>query len=170
MKTIRSILEMKGNFVFSIGPEESVYDGLRLMANKEIGALLVMENDNLVGIMSERDYARKIILLGRTSRQTQVKEIMSHPVFTIHPDQFIEDAVAIMNSKQIRHLPVSDDGKHVLGVISIKDVLRDMIYYQSESIKTLKDTMEKQRNSIRELEEKLGMKYEHLNRVERLAP
>jgi signal-transduction protein with cAMP-binding, CBS, and nucleotidyltransferase domain len=170
METIRHILDMKGDFIFSIGPNESVFDALRLMANKDIGALLVMENDSLVGIISERDYARKIILLGRTSRQTKVKEIMSFPVHTIHPDQVIEEALIMMNSKQIRHLPVSEDGIHVLGVISVKDVLRDMIYYQRESIKTLEDCVDRQHTAIRDLEETLGMKYEHRNRVERLVP
>jgi CBS domain-containing protein len=170
METIRHILDMKGDMIFSIGPNESVYDALRLMSNKDIGALLVMENECLVGIISERDYARKIILLGRTSRQTKVKEIMSYPVHTIHPDQVIEEAMVIMNSKQIRHLPVSEDGRHVLGVISIKDVLRDMIYYQRQAIKNLEDCVNRQQNAIIDLEETLGMKYEHRNRVERLAP
>ena len=170
METLRHILEMKGDIIFSIGPNEAVFDALRLMANKDIGALLVIENEVLVGIISERDYARKIILLGRTSRQTKVKEIMSFPVHTIHPDSDIEEAMMIMNSKQIRHLPISEDGKHVLGLISIKDVLRDMIYYQREAIKNLEDCVNRQQHAIGDLEETLGMKYEHKNRVERLVP
>lgn len=170
METIRQIIEMKGTIIFSIGPNESVFDALRLMANKEIGALLVMESDCLVGIISERDYARKIILLGRTSRQTKVKEIMSYPVHTIHPDQTVEEAIVSMNSNQIRHLPVSEDGKHVLGVISIKDLLRSIIYYQRESIKLLEDCVNQQQNTILDLEETLGMKYENKPRVERLVP
>jgi len=170
METVRQIIEMKGPFVFSIGPNESVFDALRLMAAKEIGAVLVMEIDCLVGIISERDYARKIILLGRTSRQTKVKEIMSCPVYTIHPDQTVEEAMVLMNTKQIRHLPVSEDGTHVLGVISSKDLLRSMVYYQREAIKTLEDCVNRQHTAIRELEETLGMRYEHRNRVERLAP
>jgi CBS domain-containing protein len=170
METIRHILDMKGDVIFSIRPNESVFDALRMMSNKDIGALLVMENDCLVGIISERDYARKIILLGRTSRQTKVKEIMSFPVHTIHPDQSIEEAIIMMSSEQVRHLPVSEDGKHVLGVISIKDVLRDMIYCQRESIKALEDCVNRQQNAISDLEETLGMKYEYRNRVERLVP
>jgi len=170
METVRQIIEMKGPFVFSIGPNESVFDALRLMAAKEIGAVLVMEIDCLVGIISERDYARKIILLGRTSRQTKVKEIMSCPVYTIHPDQTVEEAMILMNVRQIRHLPVCEDGSHVLGVISSKDLLRSMVYYQREAIKTLEDCVNRQHTAIRELEETLGMRYEHRNRVERLAP
>jgi Predicted signal-transduction protein containing cAMP-binding and CBS domains len=170
METVRQIIEMKGPFIFSIGPNESVFDALRLMAAKEIGALLVMENDCLVGIISERDYARKIILLGRTSRQTKVKEIMSWPVYTIHPDQTVEEAMISMNIRQIRHLPVSEDGRHVLGVISSKDVLRSMVYYQRESIKLLEDCVDKQKHTILDLEETLGMKYEIRNRIERLVP
>jgi CBS domain-containing protein len=95
---------------------------------------------------------------------------MSFPVHTVHPDQTIEEAMMIMDNKQIRHLPVSEDGIHVLGVISIKDVLRDMIYIQRESIKKLEDCVDKQRTTIGELEESLGIKYEHRNRVERLVP
>ena len=170
METIRHIIETKGSLIFSIGPNESVFEALRLMAAKDIGALLVMEEDIMVGIISERDYARKIILLGRTSRQTKVKEIMSSPVFSIHPDQTIEEAVVLMNTKQIRHLPVSEDEKHVLGVISIKDILRSMIYTQRESIKYHKETVEKQKANIAELEGTLGIKFEQRNRPERLAP
>jgi CBS domain-containing protein len=170
METVRHIIEMKGPVLFSIGPDASVFDALRLMSNKDIGALLVMEDDSLVGIMSERDYARKIILLGRTSRQTIVREIMSSPVHTIHPDQTIEEAMVSMNVNRIRHLPVSEDGKQVLGIISSKDLLQSMIYYQRETIKVLEDCVHSQRRIIGDLEETLGMKYEHRPRPERLVP
>jgi CBS domain-containing protein len=170
METVRQVIEMKGSIIFSIGPNESVFDALNLMANKEIGALLVMESDSLVGIISERDYARKIILLGRNSRQTKVKQIMSSPVHMIHPDQTIEEAMVSMDSNQIRHLPVSEDGQHVIGVISIKDLLRSIIYYQRESIQILEDCVNKQRNYINELEETLGTNYDNRPRVERLVP
>lgn len=169
METIRQIIEMKGPVLFTIGPDDSVYDALRLMSNKDIGALLVMEDNRLIGIMSERDYARKIILLGRTSRQTIVSEIMTSPVHTIHPDQTIEEAMVSMNTHRIRHLPVSEDGKTVLGIISSKDLLRSMIYYQRENIKVLEDLVNKQKEIIAELEDSLGMKYEHRPRAEHLA-
>ena len=103
--TIRHILEVKGHDLWSIGPNASVFDALRMMSDKDIGALIVMENDQMVGIMSERDYARKVVLLGKTSRETTVNEIMSKKVFTIHPDQTVEEAMELMNSKHIRHLP-----------------------------------------------------------------
>jgi signal-transduction protein with cAMP-binding, CBS, and nucleotidyltransferase domain len=170
METIRHIVEMKGEYHWSVGPDDSVYDALRIMANKDVGALLVMEGENLIGIISERDYARKIILLGRTSRQTKVKEIMSSPVITIHPDQTIDEAVEIMTDRRVRHLPVSDDGLHVLGVVSIGDLMRCTIYYQKQKIRNLKHDISKQNEAIAELEETLGRKYEHRNRFERLVP
>ena len=135
---IRHILEVKGHDVWSISPGASVFDALRMMSDKDVGALLVMEGDQLIGIMSERDYARKVVLLGKTSRDTQVHEIMSNKVFTIHPDQTVEEAMELMNGKHIRHLPVVAD-THVLGVISIGDVVKAIIFKQREAIKNLED-------------------------------
>ncbi len=135
---IRHILEVKGHDVWSISPGASVFDALRMMSDKDVGALLVMEGDRLIGIMSERDYARKVVLLGKTSRDTQVHEIMSNKVFTIHPDQTVEEAMELMNGKHIRHLPVVAD-THVLGVISIGDVVKAIIFKQREAIKNLED-------------------------------
>jgi len=132
--TIRHILEVKGHDLWSIGPNASVFDALRMMSDKDIGALIVMENDQMVGILSERDYARKVVLLGKTSRETTVNEIMSKKVFTIHPDQTVEEAMELMNSKHIRHLPVVD-GSRLLGMISIGDVVKAIIYKQREAIK-----------------------------------
>jgi signal-transduction protein with cAMP-binding, CBS, and nucleotidyltransferase domain len=168
MKTIRHILEQKGKFIWSIRPEEFVYDALTLMAKKDVGALLVMENDQLVGIISERDYARKIILLGRTSRETKVSEIMSSPVFTIHPDSTIEEAMEMMTRHRVRHLPVSEDNLRVIGVISIGDVLNSLIYFQRQIIRRLEECSDKQRETIAELEQNLGASGDFRSKFERL--
>ena len=139
MTTIRHILEVKGHDLWCVGPETSVYDALRMMSDKDVGALVVMEGDKMVGIMSERDYARKVVLLGKTSRETLVNEIMSKRVYTIHPDQTVEEAMELMNSKHIRHLPVvtrveNDQEEKVLGMISIGDVVKAIIFKQREAI------------------------------------
>lgn len=134
--TIRHILEVKGQDVWSIGPKATVFDALRMMNEKGIGALVVMEGDQMVGILSERDYARKVVLLGKTSRETLVNEIMSSKVFTIHPDQTVEEAMELMDSKHCRHLPVVDnDNDTVVGMISLGDVVRTIIYKQREEIR-----------------------------------
>ncbi len=135
---IRHILEVKGHDLWSIGPEASVYDALRMMRDKDVGALVVMEGEKMVGIMSERDYARKVVLLGKTSRETKVNEIMSRSVYTIHPDQMVEEAMDLMTVKHVRHLPVvGDDGKQVLGMISIGDVVKAIIFKQRAAISDL---------------------------------
>jgi CBS domain-containing protein len=136
MNTVRHILLLKGSDVWSISPEGSVYDALRLMADKSVGALVVMEGDHMVGIMSERDYARKVILQGKSSKETRVREIMTSRVYTIHPDQTVEEAMDLMVTKHIRHLPVVENDE-VIGVISIMDTTRSVIYVQREKIKEL---------------------------------
>ena len=136
LTTARHLLEVKGPDVWSITPDASVYDALRLMADKDVGALLVLEGDKLAGIISERDYARKIILVGKSSRDTLVREIMTSRLFTIHPDQTVEEAMELMTNKRVRHLPVVVDDK-VLGVISIGDVVKSIIFKQRETIKSL---------------------------------
>jgi CBS domain-containing protein len=136
MTTVRQLLEVKGHDVWSTGPDSSVYDALRMMADKGIGALLVMENDQLVGIISERDYARKVILKGKASMETKVIEIMTSVLFTVHPDQTVHECMELMTNKHVRHLPVVLDNK-VLGIISIGDVVKDIIYQQRETIKDL---------------------------------
>ena len=136
--SIRHILEVKGRDIWSISPSTSVFDALRMMSDKDVGALLVMEGERMVGIMSERDYARKVVLLGKTSRDTRVEEIMSSKVFTIHPEQTVEEAMEVMNSHHIRHLPV-EDGEQILGVISIGDVVKAIIYKQRAAIRNLED-------------------------------
>src|SRR5512135_270690 len=137
MNTIRHILQVKGYDVWSTTPRTTVYDALRMMADKNVGALLVMEGEKVVGIFSERDYARKVVLLGRSSKDTLVSEIMTSKLITIHPDQTIEEAMELMTNKRVRHLPVIDDD--LLGMISIGDVLREIIYVQLSTIRQLED-------------------------------
>ena len=140
MHTIRHILQIKGNYVWSITPDSTVFDALRLMADKGIGALVVMKDDELVGILSERDYARKIILHGKTSRDTLVSEVMTEEVFTIHPDQTTHECMELLAEKHIRHVPVTMEDK-VVGVISIGDIVNDIIYLQKETIKSLENQL-----------------------------
>jgi CBS domain-containing protein len=140
MTSVRHILVVKGNDVWKTTPDTTVYDALRLMADKDVGALLVMDNDQLVGIVSERDYARKIILHGKSSRDTLVSDMMTRVVYTIHPAQTVQECMELMIDKHIRHLPVVEEGR-VLGVISIGDVLKDIIYQQKVSIKSLESQL-----------------------------
>ena len=140
MSNVRQILQIKGNTsVWTVKPDNTVYEALKIMADKDVGALLVMVGEKLVGIISERDYARKVILLGKASKDTPVKEIMSSHVFVIHPSQTSEEAMELMNAKHIRHLPVVDEDENVVGVISISDVLRDIIYRQRQTIKRISE-------------------------------
>jgi CBS domain-containing protein len=136
LTTIRHILEVKGFNIWSISPEASVLDALAIMSDKDVGALLVMKGDQMTGILSERDYARKVILLGKTSRNTRVDEIMSWNVVTIHPDQTVEEAMELMNNKHIRHLPVKEN-ERVVGMISIGDLVKAIMFKQREEIKNL---------------------------------
>ena len=138
MKTVRHILETKGGEIWHIKPDESVLDAIKLMAEKKIGALLVMENENLVGIISERDYARKVILLGKSSRETPVSEIMTAEVVNTEPLETVEDCMKLMTDKRIRHLPVIEDGK-VVGVLSIGDLVKEIIAEQEFTIKQLEN-------------------------------
>jgi CBS domain-containing protein len=137
---IRHILEVKGSDLWNVTPSTSVYDALRMMSDKDIGALVVLENDHLVGILSERDYARKVVLVGKTSRDTRVDEIMSKTVFTIHPDQTVEEAMELMNNKHIRHLPVVSEGE-LLGMISIGDVVKAIIFKQREALREMESKL-----------------------------
>ncbi|HEY7318316.1 MAG TPA: CBS domain-containing protein [Candidatus Binatia bacterium] len=136
MKKVKDILEIKGHNVWSIEPDALVYDAMKLMADKGIGALLVMEGARLVGIISERDYARKIILQGRSSRSTNVQEIMTSRVIYTEPGQNIEECMALMTEKRIRHLPVMVGGE-VCGVISIGDLVKAIITEQKFIIEQL---------------------------------
>jgi CBS domain-containing protein len=136
MKTVRDILAAKGHQVWCVEPGATVFDALRLMAEKEIGALLVMEGDKVVGILSERDYARKVVLLGRTSPTTAVKEIMTSPVVYTHADQSIEECMVLVTEKRVRHLPVMKEGK-LVGLISIGDLVKSIIADQKFIIEQL---------------------------------
>ena len=136
MTTVRQLLLLKGDYIWSITPDASVFEALRLMADKDVGALLVMDGDKMAGILSERDYARKVVLSGKVSRETAVSEIMTPKVFTVHPDQTIEECMEMMTAKRVRHLPVVERD-HVVGMISIGDVVRDIIFRQRETIKGL---------------------------------
>jgi CBS domain-containing protein len=136
MKTIKEILQSKPHGVLSISPEASVLDALRLMAEKEVGALVVLDNERLAGIFSERDYARKVILHGKSSKDTSVREIMTAKVVYVRPEQSVEDCMALMTDKRIRHLPVLQDNR-VIGVISIGDVVKEVISEQRFVIEQL---------------------------------
>jgi CBS domain-containing protein len=133
MKTVKSLLKQKGSQVWCIAPDAPVFSALQLMAEKDIGALVVVEHDQLAGIFSERDYARKVILKGKASRNTPVKEIMTADVITVRPQQTIEECLSIMERHRIRYLPVLDRGR-LLGMISISDVLHAMISEQAASL------------------------------------
>jgi CBS domain-containing protein len=136
MHTIRQILAEKGDQIWSVGPEDTVYDTIRLMATKGVGALIVMKDGELHGIVSERDYARKVILEGRSSRDTEVGDICSSPAVTISPKASAEEGLALMTRKRIRHLPVVDAGT-LLGVVSIGDLVNAVIGDQKQLIEQL---------------------------------
>ncbi len=136
MAKVKDILALKGQSVWSVAPDSSVYDAMKRMAEKGIGALMVIEGEKLVGIISERDYARKVILQGRASRTTQVKEIMTSHVLFAQPEQNIEECMAVMTDKRVRHLPVFDEGR-LLGVISIGDLVKSIITEQKFMIEQL---------------------------------
>ncbi|MGH8829961.1 MAG: CBS domain-containing protein [Polaromonas sp.] len=130
MKSVANILKSKEDTaIYSIAPTASVLDALKLMADKNIGSLLVMEGAAIVGIVTERDYARKVALMGRTSAQTQVREVMTSAVMFVRPEQTSEQCMALMTENRLRHLPVLNDGK-LLGVISIGDLVKDIISEQ----------------------------------------
>lgn len=129
MKTVRQVLESKGKQVWSVHPDATVFDALRLMAEKEIGALVVIDEGRIVGVVSERDYARKIILAGKASKDTPVSEIMSRAVLHALPQQTVADCMALMTDKKIRHLPVLD-GDQIIGILSIGDLVKTIIAEQ----------------------------------------
>ena len=138
MTFVSHILQIKGHEVWWVSPDTSVYDALKLMADKNVGALVVLEGDKLVGVFSERDYARKVILKGKSSKETPVKEIMSSDVVTIRHEQSVEECMALMTNKRIRHLPVLE-GNKLIGVISIGDVVKAIISEQEFTIKQLEN-------------------------------
>ena len=136
MKTAADILQEKGSQVFNIGPDASVFQALELMADKNVGALVVLEDQELVGMFSERDYARKVILRGRASKDTPVSDIMSGKVSVVEPDRSVEYCMALMTERRIRHLPVVND-EELVGIISIGDVVKAIISEQEFVIEQL---------------------------------
>jgi len=136
MDTVRHILELKGPIVWTISPDETVFEALRMMAAKDVGALLVMKDEKMVGLISERDYARKLILHGKHSKDTCVHEIMVTDIITVHPDQTVEEAMELMTNNRVRHLPVVE-GDKILGIISIGDVVNNIIHRQRQTISRL---------------------------------
>lgn len=134
--TVNQILSTKGNNVYSIVSTISVYDAIKVMGEKNVGAILVIENDQLKGILSERDYARKIVLKDKSSKNTLVHEIMVSKVITVKPTDDLDYCMELMSSNRIRHLPVVDDNK-VIGLISIGDVVKSIIEKQKETIQLL---------------------------------
>lgn len=136
MHTIRQILGEKGGQIWSVAPDDTVYDTIRLMATKGIGALVVLDGERLHGMVSERDYARKVILEGRSSRDTEVGDVCSSPALTISPQATAEEGLALMTRKRIRHLPVVE-GDELLGVVSIGDLVNAVIGDQQQLIEQL---------------------------------
>lgn len=136
MATVRDMLRTKGHDIWSISPDASVYDALELMADKNIGAVLVRDAENLVGILSERDYARKVVLQGKTAMDTPAGEIMTDRVICVRPDETAEECMAVMTDKKVRHLPVLE-GDQLIGVISIGDVVKAIIPEQEFLIEQL---------------------------------
>lgn len=134
--TVRDVLEMKGGEVFTIAPTESVYDAVAKMAEREIGALFVLDGGSLVGVISERDYARKVILQGRASRDTRVDEIMTSPVFYVEAGTPLAECMQLISERRVRHLPVLEAGR-AIGVISIGDLVHMIVLQQAETIETL---------------------------------
>ena len=136
--TIETVLAHKSGTIISVAPEATVYEAIALMAEKNVGALLVMENEKLVGIISERDYSRKVMLKGKTSRNSFVREIMTTELTTANPRETVEECLRFMTDKHIRHLPVVVDGD-LRGVISIGDLVKHVISTQSAALDQLKD-------------------------------
>lgn len=138
MISVGKLLDNKGHDVWSVGPEDSVFDAIAMMDEKRVGALAVMQGNRLIGIISERDYARQVILKDRTSKQTPVKEIMTRHVYYTYPDQTIDECLVIINQRRIRHLPVMDNDT-LIGMISVGDVVKEIIAEQKYTIEQLEN-------------------------------
>jgi CBS domain-containing protein len=136
MATASSLLKHKGRVIHSVAPNAPVLEAIKIMAEHGIGALLVMQNERLLGVVSERDYARKVILKGRSSNEALVSQIMSAPVLTVTPSQSINDCMRLMTENRVRHLPVVE-GDRVIGVLSIGDLVREVLEEQKQTIEQL---------------------------------
>ena len=136
MKLVKHLLDRKGREIIAIAEDASVLDAIKMLADRSIGSLLVMDGDTLKGIVTERDYARKVLIKGRSSKSTQVREIMTTEVFTANTDQTVNDCMTVMTEKRIRHLPVVENGE-VIGLISIGDLVQAIIADQQAEIEQL---------------------------------
>ena len=136
MTTVRQLLDGKGRAIFAVSPDVPVLEAIRAMAQHHVGALLVMKGETLEGIVSERDYARKVILLGRSSGDTPVRDIMTTPVLTVTPEATVEKCMQLMTERRVRHLPVTE-GRRVVGMISIGDLVKSVIAEQRQTIEQL---------------------------------
>jgi CBS domain-containing protein len=136
MQTASQLLKHKGGGIYRVEPDAPVLDAIRLMADHSVGALLVMHGERLVGVVSERDYARKVILLGFSSSEIPVRKIMSAPVMTVQPNQTVHECMQLMTEKRVRHLPVVEH-EHVIGVLSIGDLVRAVLEEQQQTIEQL---------------------------------
>ena len=136
MSTVRQLLRTKPADIWTIAPQASVYDALQLMADKDIGALLVLESGRLVGVFSERDYTRKVVLHGKSSRSTTVGELMTQVVYYVRPDQTVEDCLGLMTGRHIRHLPVMENDQ-LVGIVTIGDIAKETMSQQAFTIRTL---------------------------------
>ncbi len=139
MKTLRQLIESKNKPIASVSPEQTVLRALEIMAQYDVGALLVLDGKKLAGVFSERDYARKVILQGKASKHTKVSEVMTGKVIYVTPETRIEECMAIMTEKHIRHLPILDSDKQVIGIVSIGDVVKEMISQQQFIINQLEN-------------------------------
>ncbi len=139
MTTVNQLLQIKGYDVWSVAPDTTTFDAIKLMADMNVGSLLVIDNGEIAGIVSERDYARKIALHHRSSKTTPVKDIMTTPVVTVRPDQNLQKCMTLMTDKRIRHLPVVDENGELMGIISIGDVVKAVISEQEVIINHLQD-------------------------------
>jgi CBS domain-containing protein len=137
MGRVRNILVGKGHAVYSVHPDSTVYEALKVLVDKNVGALVVLDHDKFLGIFSERDYARRVILKGRASKETTIREIMTEHPITVTADETIENCMGKMTDKRIRHLPVVDDGGRLIGLISIGDVVKYIMDEQKHIIENL---------------------------------
>lgn len=138
MTTVRQLLDRKERAIYSVAPQDAVLEAIRAMAAHRVGALLVMQGEALTGIISERDYARKVILMGRSSADTPVRDIMTAPVITVSPDDTVQKCMQLMTDKHVRHLPVVSDTR-VIGMVSIGDLVKAVIAEQQQQIEQLEN-------------------------------
>ena len=136
MTTVKQLLDIKGNKIFSIAPNDSVYAAIERMSENNIGVLLVLENEKLVGILSERDYARKVVLKGKSSKNTLIREIMTPNVLCVSPETTVDECLALLTESRVRHLPVMDGGK-LMGIVSIGDLVKQIISDKDFTIQQL---------------------------------